>query len=104
MFIGLATSLPNHNAFAKFEFGNGQTQLKSLVWTALADASGFYDSVIHTYATFGTYHPSVTLSNNVSELALKLDIEVEQCVDGFTISFDKNGYTLSKDFSCFLNF
>ena len=104
LFLGLAVSLPNHNAFAKFDFGNGQTQLKSLVWTALADGSGFYDSVLHTYATYGTYHPTVTLTNNVSELALNLDIEVEQCVAGFTISFDKNGYTICKDFSAFWNF
>lgn len=90
-FIGQLNTLPNHTAYALFEFGDGQTLNKQLSWTALDDNTGYYDVVTYTYNSYGSYHTQVTLTNNVSQLTLTSDIEIEQCVEGFAIDIDKNG-------------
>ena len=78
-------------AYALFNFGDGQTLSRAIAWTAFDDSSGYYDVVAHTYNSYGSYHPKVTLTNNVSQIVLTIDIEIEQCVEGFAIQFDKKG-------------
>jgi len=86
-FNGTTEEYPNYMGFMAINFDDGEN-LTRLVDFKEQNNGIFLDNQTHLYKSFGTYHPRISLFNNISVEEMDLEFDVEQCVQNFRVVFD----------------